>query len=389
MVAAVGDATRFFFFFFGARLTPMLLYQYYENRERLAELRSRLSEKNDKNGRLDLWICRVKRFNDSWCIDCWRLQIPFMPCQWTLTENNMAKKAAKATYLQLPPKKLKAKHILRVHFFCLFEGGQAGNQFVVARVAGALLDVGYIYRFAYHASATVWAWLTSSISRCCYCCIPRFSVQVQAIHMYSPNRLWKKRGSLQYLELCKRWTLKWVWRGEKIECIHSRRSACAGECLGKRWPKWCNIWSKMHQDGEGETRCQFLQNFVLGLGDTVSHHSYYLPVLLRRSFCNQRAPATAKGWLRRGWMAWWSKKGVRMRPRFCLSGSQWLLICIRRHGLTKLNLGVVCFFLGQKNMLVHRKPRWWFQRFCIFTSYWGKWYNLTSIFFNWVGSTTN
>ena len=34
-----------------------------------------------------------------------------MPCQWTLTENNMAKKTAKATYLQLPPKKLKAKHI--------------------------------------------------------------------------------------------------------------------------------------------------------------------------------------------------------------------------------------------------------------------------------------
>ena len=57
--------------------------------------------------------------------------------------------------------------------------------------------------------------------------------------------------------------------------------------------------------------------------------------------------------------------------------------------LDQAESGGCVFFLGQKNMLVHRKPRWWFQRFCIFTSYLGKWSNLTSIFFNWVGSTTN
>ena len=35
-----------------------------------------------------------------------------------------------------------------------------------------------------------------------------------------------------------------------------------------------------------------------------------------------------------------------------------------------------------------KEPRWWFQIFFIFIPIW-KWSNLTSIFFKWVGSTTN
>ncbi len=35
------------------------------------------------------------------------------------------------------------------------------------------------------------------------------------------------------------------------------------------------------------------------------------------------------------------------------------------------------------------KTRWWFQIFFIFTSTWGRFPILTSIFFRWVGSTTN
>ena len=41
----------------------------------------------------------------------------------------------------------------------------------------------------------------------------------------------------------------------------------------------------------------------------------------------------------------------------------------------------ICMFLSG--------PRWWFQTFFIFTLTWGKWSNLTSLFFRWVGSTTH